>query len=197
MDCKYVLNNMKKPYVFKLFAGGFLALGLGCVSNDQRAETDAAKPSAAKSRPTAVAVLSPAPNGKVKGQVTFLEETEGVRVTANIEGLTPGKHGFHIHEKGDCSAADFTSAGGHFNPAAAKHGSPTDPEHHAGDFGNLEANEQGVARFERVFQWLTFKGTNSILNKAVIVHEKADDMVTQPTGNAGGRLACGVIQMTQ
>ena len=144
----------------------------------------------------AVAVLTPAANSNVKGQVTFLEETEGIRVTANITGLTPGQHGFHIHEKGDCSAPDFSSAGGHFNPAKLKHGSPTDPEHHVGDFGNLEANAQGEARFERVFNWLTFKGTNSIVNKAVIVHEKADDLTTQPTGNAGGRLACGVIQMT-
>ena len=173
-----------------------LTLGLGCATgNNNRTSTDNGNPSSGKARAKAVAVLSPAPNGKVKGQVTFLEETEGVRVTANIEGLTPGKHGFHIHEKGDCSAADFSSAGGHFNPANSKHGSPTDPEHHVGDFGNLEANEQGVARFERVFSWLSFKGTNSILGKGVIVHEKADDF-GQPSGNAGGRLACGVIQMT-
>ena len=187
-----------KPHIQTIIVGSCLILGLGCASSKSgRAEQDTAKPSGSKSRPMAVAVLSPAPNGKVKGQVTFLEETEGVRVTANIEGLTPGKHGFHIHEKGDCSAADFTSAGGHFNPAKSKHGSPTDPEHHAGDFGNLEANDQGVARFERVFTWLSFKGTNSILNKAVIVHEKSDDLQTQPTGNAGGRLACGVIQSTR
>ncbi len=176
---------------------GVLSLGLGCASNkSSRTSNESANPSSGKSRAKAVAVLSPAPNGKVKGQVTFQEETEGVRVTANIEGLTPGKHGFHIHEKGDCSSADFTSAGGHFNPTNSKHGSPTDPQHHVGDFGNLEANEQGVARFERVFTWLTFKGTNSILGKGVIVHEKADDLQTQPTGNAGGRLACGVIQST-
>ncbi|MGZ8938014.1 MAG: superoxide dismutase family protein [Limisphaerales bacterium] len=171
-----------------------LVTGLGCASN-QESRVDAGHPAGGKMRPKAVAVLSPAPNGSARGQVTFQEETEGVRVTANIEGLTPGKHGFHIHEKGDCSSADFTSAGGHFNPTNSKHGSPTDPEHHVGDFGNIEANEQGVARFERVFNWLTFKGTNSILNKAVIVHAKADDLQTQPTGDAGGRIACGVIQM--
>jgi superoxide dismutase, Cu-Zn family len=184
-----------KPYLYS-FLAATLIFGGGCASSsNSRTADQSAKPSE-KSRPSAVAVLSPAPNGKAKGQVTFREETEGVRVTANIEGLTPGKHGFHIHEKGDCSAPDFTSAGGHFNPAKSKHGSPTDTEKHIGDFGNLEANEQGVARFERVFNWLTFKGTNSILNKAVIVHEKADDLQTQPTGNAGGRLACGVIQST-
>jgi superoxide dismutase, Cu-Zn family len=187
--------NMK-PSIYSIVCGTTLAFAIGCASNSGTAEKEVAKPSGSKARNQAVAVLTPAANGKVKGQVIFLEETEGVRVTANIEGLTPGKHGFHIHEKGDCSAPDFTSAGGHFNPTQMKHGSPTDPQHHVGDFGNIEANEQGVVRFERVFQWLTFTGTNSILNKAVIVHEKADDLTTQPTGNAGGRLACGVIQKT-
>jgi superoxide dismutase, Cu-Zn family len=185
-----------KPYIYSIVFGTTLACAVGCATNDSSAERDTARPSEAKGRPQAVAVLAPAPNGKVKGQVTFLQQADGVRVTANIEGLTPGKHGFHIHEKGDCSPPDFTSAGGHFNPGQMKHGSPTDTEHHVGDFGNIEANEQGVARFERVFQWLTFTGTNSILNKAVIIHEKADDLTTQPTGNAGGRLACGLIQMT-
>jgi Cu-Zn family superoxide dismutase len=151
----------------------------------------------AKTRQTAIAVLSPAPNGNVRGTVTFTEETEGIRVTASIEGLTPGAHGFHIHEKGDCSSPDFSSAGPHFNPLQMPHGSPTDPQHHSGDFGNLEANAQGIARYERVFSWLTFKGTNSIIGHAVIVHEKADDMKSQPAGNAGARLACGVIQSTR
>ncbi|HEX7861532.1 MAG TPA: superoxide dismutase family protein [Verrucomicrobiae bacterium] len=185
-----------KLFVHSLIVVSCIAFGAGCASNSEsRSGSDSGAPSG-KVRPTAVAVMSPAPNGKVRGQVTFTEETEGIRVTANIEGLTPGKHGFHIHQNGDCTPPDFTSAGGHFNPLNTKHGSPTDAEKHIGDFGNLEANEQGVARFERVFGWLTFKGTNSILNKAVIVHEKADDLTTQPTGNAGGRLACGIIQMT-
>ena len=183
------------PNIYSIVLGISLGLAAGCATSST-AEKDTAKPSGSKARNQAVAVLAPAANGKVKGQVTFLEETEGVRVTANIEGLTPGKHGFHIHEKGDCSAPDFTSAGGHFNPTQMKHGSPTDPEHHVGDFGNIEANEQGVARFERVFSWLTFTGTNSILNKGVIVHANPDDF-SQPTGNAGGRVACGVITQTQ
>ena len=185
--------NMKSNIYSIIIIGTSLAFAVGCATDSGTKDT--AKPSGSKARNQAVAVLAPAANGKVKGQVTFLEETEGVRVTANIEGLTPGKHGFHIHEKGDCSAADFTSAGGHFNPTQIKHGSPTDAEHHAGDFGNIEANEQGVARFERVFTWLTFTGTNSILNKGVIVHANPDDF-SQPTGNAGGRVACGVIKQT-
>src|ERR1041385_3338663 len=89
---------------------------LGACASDTDKTTGQTRAAASKSKPTAIAVLSPAPNGQVKGQVTFVQEDEGVRVTANIEGLTPGKHGFHIHEKGDCSAPDFSSAGGHFNP---------------------------------------------------------------------------------
>ncbi len=178
-----------------------IALGLltfaGCASHSHPKDSTAtADAPTGKTRESGIAVLSPGANGKVRGTVTFREETEGVRVTASIEGLAPGLHGFHIHEKGDCSAADFSSAGPHFNPTAGMHGSPTDPQHHSGDFGNIEANAQGVARYERVFGWLTFKGTNSIIGHAVIVHEKADDLKSQPAGNAGARLACGVIQST-
>jgi Cu-Zn family superoxide dismutase len=165
---------------------------IGCATTDAGSAA-----SGQKSRPQAVAVLSPAPNQKVQGQVTFVEETQGVRVTANITGLTPGKHGFHIHEKGDCTPPDFTSAGGHWNPTSAKHGAPTSgADHHFGDFGNIEANQQGVARFERVFYWLSFTGTNSFLGKAVVVHQDPDDLASQPAGNAGPRIACGIIQST-
>lgn len=150
-----------------------------------------------KARPTAVAVLSPASNQPVKGQVTFTEEAQGVRVVAEISGLTPGKHGFHIHEKGDCTPPDFTSAGGHWNPTGAKHGAPEAAEgHHYGDFGNIEANQQGVARMDKVFRWLTFTGTNSFVGKAVVVHQNPDDLTSQPAGNAGARIACGLIQST-
>lgn len=162
----------------------------GCCCTDHSKSSK----SQAKSAPTAVAVLSPAAGKPVAGKVTFTSQPGGVRVVADIAGLTPGLHGFHIHEKGDCSAADFTSAGGHFNPLGAKHGAPTDAERHVGDFGNIEADASGRARLDQVFSWLTFTGTNSILGRAVIVHDKPDDLKTQPTGNAGGRIACGVIQ---
>jgi superoxide dismutase, Cu-Zn family len=174
-----------------IFAMGVLGFA-GCATDSSTGDQSNAS-ATLKARQVAVTVLSPSANSQVRGQVTFTEETEGVRVIANVEGLTPGPHGFHIHEKGDCSAADFASAGPHFNPNQVPHGSPTDPQHHAGDFGNLEANQQGVARYERVFNWLSFKGTNSILGRAVIVHEKADDLKSQPAGNAGARLACGII----
>lgn len=149
-----------------------------------------------KPRAQAVAVLAPAPNQQVKGQVTFKEEAQGVRVTAEISGLTPGKHGFHLHEKGECNPPDFTSAGGHWNPTSAKHGSPEGGDHHYGDFGNIEANQQGVAKLDRVFHWLSFTGTNSFVGKAVVVHGNPDDLTSQPAGNAGPRVACGVVQRT-
>lgn len=166
----------------------------GCASNAQDREVATTKPTGQKARPMAVAMLSPTQGNDVKGQVTFLEETQGVRVTANITGLTPGKHGFHIHEKGDCSASDATSAGGHWNPTGMKHGGPTSGEHHLGDLGNITANEEGVARFERVFPFLSFTGQNTFLGKAVIVHQGVDDLESQPSGDAGARVACGVIE---
>ena len=145
----------------------------------------------------AVAELSPASGSNVRGTFHFYETGKGVQVVAKVSGLTPGKHGFHIHETGDCSAPDASSAKGHFNPAGMKHGAPTDAERHAGDFGNLEADASGNATAKFVDAHISFEGANSILDRAVIVHEKEDDLKSQtPTpGNAGKRVACGKIMM--
>lgn len=144
----------------------------------------------------AVATLAPTQGSKVSGSVTFTQSGGGVKVVAHFEGLTPGRHGFHIHEVGDCSAPDASSAKGHFNPGGVKHGAPEAAEHHAGDFGNIEASPSGIAHAEFTSRSITLgEGANSVVSRAVIVHEKADDMTTQPTGNAGGRLACGVVQL--
>ena len=140
----------------------------------------------------AIAVLHPASGSNVTGTVTFTKTGDTVQVVADIAGLTPGKHAFHIHEFGDCSAPDAASAGSHFNPTKKPHGSPDSPEHHAGDFGNLEADSSGKAHLELKSNMLKFSGESSILGHAVIVHEKVDDW-SQPVGNAGGRHACGVI----
>jgi len=149
--------------------------------------------SASAQEPTkAIAVLHPASGSQVSGTVTFTKTGDTVQVVADITGLTPGKHGFHIHEFGDCSAADASSAGSHFNPGKKPHGAPDATEHHAGDMGNLEADSNGKAHLELKSNMLKFSGENSILGRAIIVHEKVDDW-SQPTGNAGGRLACGVI----
>jgi len=141
----------------------------------------------------AVAVLHPTEGSDVHGIVTFMEAEGGIRIIADVEGLSPGKHGFHIHEYGDCSAPDGTSAGGHFNPEDMLHGAPTDTERHAGDLGNLDAGEDGTAYYERTDDHISLNGPHSIVGLAVIIHAGEDDFTSQPTGNAGPRVACGII----
>lgn len=141
----------------------------------------------------AVCVLNPTVGNKVMGTVRFTEVVGGVKVVADIRGLTPGKHGFHIHECGDCTFPDGSSAGGHFNPKKMNHGSPMDAMRHEGDMGNIEADASGKAHLEYVDKTISFQGETSIIGRSIIVHEKEDDMKTQPSGNAGARLACGVI----
>lgn len=147
---------------------------------------------------TAVAELEPTEGSDVRGTVTFTEEGDGVRVVATVTGLPEGAHGFHVHEFGDCSAPDASSAGGHFDPTGAEHGAPDADEagRHVGDLGNIEADETGAAEYDRVDNVIAFEGTNSVVGKAVVVHAQEDDLETQPTGDAGERLACGVIEMT-
>lgn len=145
----------------------------------------------------AVAVLHPTEGNKASGVVRFFMENEGVRVTGEFAGLEPGKHGFHIHELGDCSAPDAASAGGHYNPTDKRHGAPYDDERHVGDLGNIEANEPGQANYDRIDAHLFLNGPYSIVGRAVIVHSDEDDFVTQPTGDAGSRMACGIIGIAE
>jgi Cu-Zn family superoxide dismutase len=151
--------------------------------------------SAGEKATKAVAELRPTSGQKAAGTVTFLVSRDGTRVVADLVGLSPGPHGFHVHETGDCSAPDASSAGGHFNPTGEPHAAPDAARRHAGDLGNLVAGYSGAARLERVDERLVLEGPDSIVGRAVIVHEKADDLRTQPTGDAGGRLACGVIRL--
>ncbi len=141
----------------------------------------------------AIAVLQPASGSNVSGWIKFTQGTDGVIVEADVMGLTPGLHGFHIHEFGDASAADGTSAGGHFNPCEMEHGSPSAEKRHVGDLGNLEADASGHATLRMTDKWLSLCGPKGICGRSVIIHAKADDMATQPTGNAGARVAIGVI----
>ena len=132
--------------------------------------------------------------------VTFSEEPGGgVRMVARIEGAAAGTHGFHVHAVGSCDGPDFKSAGDHFNPGNTPHGGPTAPQHHAGDFGNVEVAADGTGNVDLVTAELTLGsgGGNDVLGKAVILHEGADDLTTQPTGNSGARIACGVVQRAQ
>lgn len=151
------------------------------------------KPEGAGEVTRAVAVLHPASDSEVRGVVTFTKVEGGVRVVAHIEGLKPGLHGFHVHEFGDCTAPDAGSAGGHFNPTNKPHAGPDDAERHEGDLGNVEADANGVAHYDRVDKEVELNGAHSIVGRAVIVHADPDDLKSQPTGNAGARLACGVV----
>jgi len=141
----------------------------------------------------AIAVLIPTSGNNVQGIVTFTKVADGITVTAHIEHLTPGKNGFHIHEFGDCSSPDGMSAGGHFNPMNMQHGAPTDANRHEGDIGNIVADSSGVANLEWLDKMLSFEGPYSIIGRSVVVHANEDDLKSQPTGNAGARLACGAI----
>lgn len=140
--------------------------------------------------------FEPKSGSNVSGTATFKEKNNRVAFEANISGLAPGVHAIHIHEKADCSAPDGSSAGGHWNPTFKKHGKWGSGEYHKGDIGNLTADASGNAKITmNTDQWCIGCGdeTKDILGKSLIVHEKADDFTTQPTGNAGGRMACSAI----
>ncbi len=171
----------------------------GCQQNTERqmpATSSDTSDTAMENQPEitkAVAELHGTKGNNVAGTVTFTKEADKIRVVADITGLKPGKHGFHIHEYGDCTADDGSSAGGHFNPDNENHGAPTDSVRHVGDLGNIEAGEDGNAHLEITDSLLSFSGPHSIIGRGVIVHGGEDDLTSQPSGNAGPRVACGVI----
>jgi Cu-Zn family superoxide dismutase len=145
--------------------------------------------------PSAQADLEPTQGNKAKGTARFVQHGDSVEVTVKMSGLAPGGHGFHVHEKGDCSAPDATSAGGHFNPTGQPHGSPDSRERHVGDLPMLQADASGEARLTATIPGMSLRGGKTdIVGKALIVHAAPDDFKTQPTGNSGARVACGVIR---
>ena len=166
-------------------------LGLGAMAVAQ--SSSPAAPAAARKVTKAVAVLKPTQGSSVEGTVWLTGGPGGVAVKASLKGLAAGNHGFHVHEFGDCTAPDGASAGGHFNPKASPHGAPTDAARHAGDLGNIQAASDGTATLEWTDPAMKLDGPDGVIGQAVIVHANPDDMKTQPTGNAGGRVACGVI----
>jgi superoxide dismutase, Cu-Zn family len=178
------------------FPGWLIApiiLSLAAVS--ARAQTPEPKSSAPLK---AIAVLHPTAGNKVAGTVTFTEEADGVRIQANLTGLTPGTHGFHVHEFGDCSAADLASAGAHFNPTNGPHAGPDAAKRHEGDMGNVEADASGNAKLDYVDHHISLTNDkDSVIGRSVVVHAKADDLKSQPAGDSGARIACGVIGITK
>ncbi|HLL90074.1 MAG TPA: superoxide dismutase family protein [Tepidisphaeraceae bacterium] len=205
---------MNRPPVSIVALLSAAALFVGCAGGNpfKTAQTDPAAPVALNAEPaaeptgkSAVAVLRPSRNAatqpaanNVSGTVTFTDAGEGtVKVVADVVGLRPNtEHGFHVHENGDLSAPDLSSAGGHFNPAGHPHGAGGDKHAHAGDMGNLKADGAGKAHLELTLPNVTLGSgqPNDLLGKAVIVHGKADDLRSQPAGDAGPRIAGGVIE---
>lgn len=194
-----MLSSMKR-----MVLGAAIAVwGAGCANN-------ASQPQAANSNSViraadvgnevkeAVAVVHGTQgNEKVMGVVHFTETGSGVKVTADIEGLAPdSEHGFHIHQFGDCTDPKGMSTGGHFNPEGHPHGHPGDANSHVGDMGNIKADASGKAHVEVTLAAATISGKNAILGRGVIVHANPDKF-TQPVGDAGGRIACGVIGIAQ
>lgn len=145
-----------------------------------------------------VAVLHPTEGHEADGLVKFHRTDDGIHVEAHIKGLEPNStHGIHIHEYGDCSEPDGTSAGGHYNPEGHEHGLPDQAKRHAGDLGNLTADDTGVAHYEITVNNISLVGPNNpIVGRGVIVHAKPDTGA-QPTGEAGARMACGVIGISR
>ena len=149
------------------------------------------------SGPSASATLDPRSGSTATGTATFTLDGSKVTMTLTASKLTPGPHAVHLHDVGDCSAADATSAGGHWNPTQMAHGNATGGAHHAGDIGNLTAAADGTGTLTfTTTEWSIGSGTSTdVVGHAVIIHEKVDDFTTQPTGNAGARQACGVIAL--
>ncbi|HEX6850484.1 MAG TPA: superoxide dismutase family protein [Candidatus Polarisedimenticolaceae bacterium] len=159
----------------------------------------AASPAAlAKEKPPhAKATIEARSGSAVKGEAHFKVDDGGVEMKIRVTGLTPGPHAVHLHEKGDCSAPDAATAGGHWNPTGAPHGKwGHESKFHHGDIGNLVANAQGEAELEFETTLWTIGGDpgTNVVGKSVVIHEKVDDFTTQPTGAAGARIGCGVIR---
>jgi Cu-Zn family superoxide dismutase len=185
-----------------------LALCAGCKSDksDQASNqsTSMASDKGKQQKPMAVAMIRPAgaaatqaSMGNVTGTAKFTQtDKQTVQMVVDLKGLAPNStHGIHVHEKGDLTAPDLTSAGAHYDPAMAKqHGGPDTAKRHAGDAGNLQADAKGSAHLELTLTGVSLTGDNSLVGRSVIVHEKADDLHSNPSGNSGARIAGGVIE---
>ncbi len=182
---------MKKIYLYSIIGTLFItaSLSLSFKPTGQNETSEKIK--------KATCVLYPTKGNLTSGIINFIASDSGIKVVGNIEGLSSGKHGIHIHECGDCSASDGSSAGGHFNPTGKSHGGPTSMNKHEGDLGNIMANDSGKAHIEFFDKVLSFEGNLSIIGRSVIIHKGEDDFMTQPAGNSGARVACGVIGISK
>jgi Cu-Zn family superoxide dismutase len=194
---------MRIAFLRNGLTGAALACVAACSTTAPTTPPTPAQPAAVAPAPevplarSATVTLTPASGSLVSGKLTAMPVQDGVRITGEIGGLVRGStHAIHIHEKGDCSAADATSAGGHFNPAQQPHGRAGSGPHHGGDMDNIVADANGVARVDVHAVGVSLGGgAGNIGGRAVVVHAMPDDYSTQPSGNAGARVACGVIKL--
>ena len=175
---------MKKSIVVGCVVVASLAF-IGC----KKKKADDAKPMPAAAR-KAGGVLQAKSGAKMNGSVELIDEAGTLTVNIRVHEATPGTHGIHLHEKGDCSAPDAASAGGHYNPKKETHGGPATSPHHAGDLGNISVSADGTGHAEIKVTSFTF---DEAVGKAIVVHEKTDDLTTDPSGNSGARQGCAVI----
>jgi len=197
--------------LYQVSARGMNLTGLLCIAlfvvlsscnsgNKQSDEGDAAGEAQEEQNEerNAIATMEPASGSNVSGEVNFTERENGkVRIEVEVENLSPGEHAVHLHENGDCSAADASSAGGHWNPTMKPHGKRGDgTAFHKGDIDNMKVGDDGKGKLTMTIEGWSIGGPDStnIIGKSVIIHEKADDFTSQPSGNAGGRISCGVIK---
>ncbi|MFO7890347.1 MAG: superoxide dismutase family protein [bacterium] len=173
-----------KNYILMSIITVFLMGFTGCQTQDQNRGSEIKK---------AVAVLHSISESQAKGVVTFTRVPSGVKIVADVEGLSPGNHGVYIYEYGDCNALNTKSAGGYFDPGKMPRGRPESKKLHTRDLKKIVANAKGKAHFEYTDGMLRFRGPHSIIGRAVVIHAGENDLTYQPTGNAGPRVACGVI----
>lgn len=186
--------GMIKPV---LLGAAVALLGAGCAGNQSQQPTSSsvirAADVGAETKEAVAVIHGTQGNEKVMGVVKFVDTGNGVKVTADIDGLAPdSEHGFHIHQFGDCTDPKGMSTGGHYNPEGHEHGKPGEAMSHVGDMGNIKADDKGHAHAEVTLTAATISGKNAILGRGVIVHAGVDKF-TQPVGDAGARIGCGVI----
>jgi Cu-Zn family superoxide dismutase len=174
-----------------------LALGASTLLLNAAEREKPAKSDQAPTGTRAICVLHPTKGNQVHGTILFVQKDGEIAITGEITGLAPGLHAFHVHEFGDCSAPDAMSAGAHFNPDKMPHGGPHSDQRHVGDLGNIKADEDGKVVLKMTDKVIQLQGPHSILGRSIIVHAAADDEKSQPAGNAGARVACGVIGLAK
>ena len=195
----YFLFNILIHYEMKLLNISVLVFclaGMVACSSGPKQEEDKVEEQVQSAPATAMALLSSASGSSVQGKATFEQVNDNtVRMTLEVENLSAGDHALHLHEIGDCSAPDATSAGGHWNPTGMDHGKRGEGQYHVGDVINLLAGEDGKVTWSDEVSGWTIGGeeASNILGRAVVIHDKPDDFVSQPSGAAGARVACGVI----